>query len=70
MANRTLILLLILFGSCRSITYYEKKAIRTHDRELYNMVDSYYETIDNPWNNRPGEQDSIMDLIKSKRHGL
>lgn len=51
------IILLILLTSCGISKYELKPGYREH-------VESYYETKWNPWNNQPGEQDSIMNLIK------
>ena len=60
-------LLLLTLLSCSTIRTHERKAINTGNQELYRQVDAYFETIDNRENNRVGEQDSIMKLIKKQK---
>ena len=55
------ILILFVVSSCSSVHRLEK--VRT--TEANNLLESYYETVWNPENNRPGEQDSIKREIKS-----
>lgn len=59
------IILLLILSSC-SIQYYERKAIRDEDRELYRAVDCYYETVNGKENNYKGEQDSIKTILKKQ----
>jgi len=38
--------------------------MRSNDRQMNELMESYFETVWNPENNRKGEQDSIMKLIR------
>ena len=60
------IMFLVAFTSCSTIRTAERNAIRNSDKDLYNLVDDYYETINGKENNYSGEQDSIMQIIKKR----
>lgn len=58
---------MLLLCSCSSIRLHEQRAMRSGDRQLNEHIESYYETIWNPENNRKGERDSIIELIKKTK---
>lgn len=43
-----------------------RKAEKIHTLEMTNLLESYFETVWNKENNKPGEQDSIISLINCK----
>lgn len=59
-----LIIVLLVLSSCSAGRMAERRAIKTGDHDLNELVESWYETVWNPQNNRKGERDSIELLIR------
>ena len=59
---KKLIIILIMASGC-SVIHRAEKNPSERTREL---LESYYITVENPENNRPGEQDSIIMLIRKE----
>ena len=53
---------IMLIASCSPV----KRAAKSDRAEVRELMESYYITKENPENNRPGEQDSIINLIKKE----
>lgn len=58
---------LLAAASCKpsyhTLYHYELRATQSGNKELKGLVESYYITLENPENNRPNEQDSLLSLI-------
>ena len=53
---------ILLIASCSHV----KRAARSDRAEVRELYWSYKETVWNPENNKPGEQDSIINLIRKE----
>lgn len=53
---------ILLLTSCSPI----KRAARSDRAEVRELLESYYITRENPENNTPNEQDSIINLIRKE----
>lgn len=53
---------ILFLTSCSPV----KRAARSDRAEVSELYWSYKETVWNPENNRPGEQDSIINLIRKE----
>lgn len=61
---KKLLFLLLILTSCSPVR--EALKYEHRSKELSYLIDSYYITIENPENNLPNEQDSIIKLIKQE----